>query len=208
MRWYVKKDKGNYEGIWNGVQHTTGDIMSWINADDFYLPWTLATVRAVFEAHPEVDWITGIPNIYSETTGIAATTPIMPVFPQSWIRRGWYTPGCMGGLQQESMFWRRSLWNKVNPEEILLSPEYKHVGDFALWKRFSKFAELRTVNAMLGTFTCSPGQLTAVNRTEILKDYGLKKNQTTRPVWAKVAQRLAAVALQARVIRVRGAENR
>ena len=62
LKWHQKRDRSLYEGVWNGMSKATGDILCYLNADDQYLPWTLATVRAIFERYPEVEWITGIPN--------------------------------------------------------------------------------------------------------------------------------------------------
>lgn len=201
VRCFYKPDKCIYEGVWNGFEESTGDIMGYLNADDFYLPWTLATVQAVFDSFPTVDWITGIPNLYSEMTGVAQTGSIIPIYPRNWIRRGWYSPGCMGCLQQESMFWRRSLWQKADLKETLL--KYRHTGDYRMWQRFANFAELRTVSAVLASFTISTGQLSWVDREVTLREYGHKPHQNTPPMWARIVSRLACIALQMRVIRLK-----
>ncbi len=206
LQWHSKTDRCLPEGVWNGMQHTRGDILCYINADDQYLPWTLATVRAVFEKYPEVEWITGVPNLYSEDTGVSELAPVIPIYPRNWIRRGWFSTGCMGCLQQESMFWRRSLWERSRPEEILL--KYQDAGDFNLWRRFAETAELRTINAVLAAFTVSSGQLSWVRREKYLKESGLKPNQTTRPRWARIALRLACILGQGRVLRVPAVDRR
>jgi len=183
-----------------------GDILCYLNADDQYLPWTLATVNAIFERFPEVEWITGIPVIYSEDRGTAETPPILPIFPQAWIRRGWYSPGCMGGLQQESMFWRRSLWERSRPEDILL--KYRLAADFNLWRRFSETAELHTVNSILASFSISKGQVSWVQRDEYFRECGLQPGSQKRPNWARIAFRLACILGQFKVLRVPDVENR
>ena len=205
VKWYQQKDRCLPEGVWNGMQHAQGDILCYLNADDQYLPWTLATVQSIFATYPEVEWITGIPNLYSEKLGIAELSPVIPIFPRRWIQRGWFSPGCMGAIQQESVFWRRSLWSRSRPEEILL--KYQDAGDFNLWRRFAESASLRTVNAVLAAFTVSAGQLSWVRREHYLKECGLAPHQTNRPAWARVAFRMACVLGQGRVLRVPGISN-
>ena len=206
VQWHQKKDRSLYEGVWNGMQHARGDVLCYINADDQYLPWTLATVRAVFERNPDVEWITGVPGLLNESTGVGQLTPVIPIFPRSWIRRGWYSPGGMGGLQQESMFWRRSLWERSNPSEILL--KYRLAADFNLWRRFAEHAELRTVNSLLASFTVSDGQLSWKQRDEYLRECGLRPDQNRRRTWMRLASRMACIAGQFRVLQVPWNDNR
>lgn len=53
------KDGGQSEAIKEGWDNTSGDIVSWLCADDYYFPDTLQVVQACFEQHPEVDVVYG-----------------------------------------------------------------------------------------------------------------------------------------------------
>src|SRR5437870_1707527 len=55
----VGPNKGFGEALNAGLQLCTGEIMAWINADDFYLPGTLETVAWIFNDCPQIDWIVG-----------------------------------------------------------------------------------------------------------------------------------------------------
>ena len=206
LKWHQKRDRSLYEGVWNGMSKATGDILCYLNADDQYLPWTLATVRAIFERYPEVEWITGIPNTYSETLGTAETPPLIPHYPRKWIRRGWFTIGCMGNLMQECMFWRRSLWERSRPDDILL--KYRLAADFHLWKRFAESAELRTVNSILSSFTVCENQLSWIRREEYLKECGLKPGFKVRPVWARLLFLASCNLMQRKVLFVPSVHER
>jgi glycosyltransferase involved in cell wall biosynthesis len=48
-------DKGMYDAVNRGLKASTGDICSYLNCDEQYLPGALASVAAFFEQHPEVD---------------------------------------------------------------------------------------------------------------------------------------------------------
>lgn len=52
-------DGGMYDAINRGWGRSTGDILSWLNSDEQYLPGTLEKVAAVFKQNPDVDFIYG-----------------------------------------------------------------------------------------------------------------------------------------------------
>jgi len=56
----------------------------------------------------------------------------------SWSRYR-FLAGANKYIQQESTFWRRSLWEKAGGE---LNAAYRDVGDFDLWVRFFRHTRL------------------------------------------------------------------
>lgn len=52
-------DKGLYDAVRKGFATAQGEVLAWINGDDFCLPFTLAMVERVFNARPEIQWLTG-----------------------------------------------------------------------------------------------------------------------------------------------------
>ncbi|HCK65102.1 MAG TPA: glycosyltransferase, partial [Anaerolineae bacterium] len=52
--WISEKDNGQADAINKGFAKATGDIVAWLNSDDYYLPETIAKVVKVFEANPDV----------------------------------------------------------------------------------------------------------------------------------------------------------
>jgi glycosyltransferase involved in cell wall biosynthesis len=59
VRWVSEPDRGQTEAINKGWKQTTGDIVAWLNADDFYYPGALRQVAAFLDAHPDVDGVYG-----------------------------------------------------------------------------------------------------------------------------------------------------
>jgi glycosyltransferase involved in cell wall biosynthesis len=58
--WVSEKDKGQADGINKGFRHATGEIVAWVNSDDFYFRKDVVS-RAVMalEQHPEVGMVYG-----------------------------------------------------------------------------------------------------------------------------------------------------
>jgi glycosyltransferase involved in cell wall biosynthesis len=200
VTWHSQRDNSIYEGLWNGFERSTGEVMGSIGADDFYLPSALATVSAVFERHPEVEWITGIPSWYLEESKVSRTAPYAPVFPQWMIRRGLASSRLLGWLQLESLFWRRSLWERAKPYDILHRDKY--AADFHLWRRFAEHARLRSVAAALSSFTISERQVSGRFRQHYLEEAAIRTKTMTPPAIGRVTLRLISTAMSGTVIDV------
>lgn len=50
-----EKDKGMYDAVNRGWRRTTGEIFSYLNCDEQYLPGALAAVQDFFAQHPEIE---------------------------------------------------------------------------------------------------------------------------------------------------------
>src|SRR5207302_6546791 len=48
VRVHQEADSGIYDAVAKGMSKAKGDILCWLGADDYYLPWALATVEAIF----------------------------------------------------------------------------------------------------------------------------------------------------------------
>jgi glycosyltransferase involved in cell wall biosynthesis len=57
--WKSERDQGQSDAINQGFQRATGDIVAWINSDDYYLPGILLKIIEYFERHPQVDIVYG-----------------------------------------------------------------------------------------------------------------------------------------------------
>ncbi len=146
-------DEGQYHAIAKGLGRARGDILCWINADDILMPWTFAVVREIFARFPEIDWITGAPAYLSETGQLTRIQGKLPAYPRRFIANGWYRRELGGYLQQESMFWRRSLWERAGGLDL----RWRLAADFELWTRFAEHADLVPLDIPLAAFRERPG---------------------------------------------------
>jgi glycosyltransferase involved in cell wall biosynthesis len=107
--WRCEKDQGQAATVNEGWRRGTGEILAWINSDDWYQPGAFAAVAPLFrKAHP-VDWVSGfVDDCNADGTFLrrhpARATPLAEAL--GFHRTGYYQPG---------MFWSRALVDKVGP---------------------------------------------------------------------------------------------
>ena len=168
--WRSGPDGGPYAAVNAGFRETTGEVMGWLNADDLYLPWTFSVVAEIFRTHPQVRWITAAHQLLCDSQGRAVASA------RSW---GYSRKAFLGGdnlprpgrlasgwIQQEATFWRRSLWEEAGG----LDPAYPLAGDFALWCRFYRHAELWSVMTPLAAFRQHGDQRSVHHRQAYLEE--------------------------------------
>jgi len=59
VQWASEPDKGQSEAINKGFVRATGELVGWLNADDYYLPGGLYAIARAARQHPEADVIYG-----------------------------------------------------------------------------------------------------------------------------------------------------
>jgi glycosyltransferase involved in cell wall biosynthesis len=141
--WVSEPDNGMYDAINKGFARTTGEIMGWISATDQLHLGGLLVVGGVFRDLPDVEWITGRPTWFSEE---GMNVGVGDVARWSRLR---FLAGANRYIQQESTFWRRSLWERAGAR---VDASRRNAADFELWVRFFRHARLYPVDAIIGGF--------------------------------------------------------
>jgi len=155
--WISEPDRGMYDAINKGFARSSGELMGWISATDMLHAGSLFVVGSVFRTFPEVEWITGRPTGFSDE-GMAAE--ILKL--RRWSR--WtFLAGANRYIQQESTFWRRSLWERAGSR---VDDSRRNASDFDLWVRFFRYAKLYSVDALIGGFRSHPDSLGLQNLVE------------------------------------------
>jgi glycosyltransferase involved in cell wall biosynthesis len=169
--WTSEPDGGQYDAINKGFARTTGDIMAWLNSDDRYMPWALSVVADIFSAFPEVEWLTSVHPVSWNARGQAVAVDFTGGFNRKSFVRGGNFPakGSYGRrwIQQESTFWRRSLWERAGGG---LESSLRMAADFELWARFYDHAELIGVQALLGGFRSHGAQKSVLFRDRYMEE--------------------------------------
>ncbi len=130
--------------------------MGWINSDDFLHPGSLFYLAKLFTSHPHINWLQGV-NTVADKDGI-----VDKVFfhPNSSTKFYYYSYrylnesgealrdlGCI--IQQESTYWRKSLWEKAGGT---INTSIEYAGDFELWMRFFRNEKLYNAKGLIGCF--------------------------------------------------------
>lgn len=137
-----EKDNGQTDALIKGFTYSTGDVMCWLNSDDYYYPGALTLVQNFLSSQPKVDVVYGDMNWVSKTGEIEKEQKEMDFSLPVLLWDYNYIP-------QPSTFWRRSAWQKTNG----LNPTRQCAMDCDLWFQFVKagchFAHIpQTLSAM------------------------------------------------------------
>jgi glycosyltransferase involved in cell wall biosynthesis len=148
-----EKDEGQSHAIQKGFAYCTGeenDIMAYLNSDDLYLPEALQFVAHYFQKHPELDVLYGHRILIDED--------------EREIGR-WFTPrhhsynfSILDYVPQETMFWRKRLYDKVGG----IDPSFHFAMDWDLLLRFQEAgAVIKRAPYFLGCFRVHTNQKTS-----------------------------------------------
>ena len=99
-------DEGPAEGLNNGFRHADGDLLGFLNADDYLMPGCLHAVAAAFRHHQEADVIAGHGWIVDVHGRLVRKRYSDRFCAWSYLHRGAY-------LLQPSTFFRRSAFQRV-----------------------------------------------------------------------------------------------
>lgn len=123
-------DQGQGDAINKGFRLAQGEIVAWINSDDFYLPGVVRAAVQILDRHPEIGMV------YGDGILIDAEGEIL-----DWHHYRTLTSLDLltfNVLLQPAVFMRRSVLDKAG----LLDPSYQLVLDHDLWIRMSAHAQL------------------------------------------------------------------
>lgn len=125
----AEPDRGQSDGITKGFARSTGDVLVWLNSDDFYpSPDVLETVAKCFQDNPDVDVVYGDVNFVDEQGG--------------FLRKGFVNKNAgkllesfhyQVGIVQPGVFWRRSVFENLGGP----SDEFEYCMDYELWVRMA-----------------------------------------------------------------------
>jgi glycosyltransferase involved in cell wall biosynthesis len=147
-----EKDSGMYGAIKNGFARAAGDVYAWINSDDIYLAGAFDIVQRSLDQYPKILWLKGITSYINENSTIYSVGRCN-LYRQDLIGAGVYGP-ILNFIQQDSVFWRSELWEKSGG----VDEKYSLAGDYFLWKEFSKYTPLYSLNAYVSCFRKRPHQ--------------------------------------------------
>lgn len=173
-----EQDAGMYDAINRGWGRASGDVLSWLNSDEQYLPGTLEKVAAVFERSPDVDLI------YGDALVIDATGDLLAARREIRLSRTYIANSFLNAFSCTTFFRRRLFDAGVLP----LDTRYRYAADMDLMlrllecgTRYHKMDEYLSVFTMDGTnLSCHPRMLAETDA--IQRHYGAFRSPLLRKV--------------------------
>jgi GT2 family glycosyltransferase len=167
--WVSERDHGHFDAVNKGFARTTGELMGWLSSDDKYLPWTFSVVADMMSSLPQIEWMTSLFHLFWDEDGRAVQCDPHCGFSSKMILRGCTLPGCRwpasSFIQQESTFWRRSLWERAGGA---LDSACSLAADYDLWLRFAQHSEIYSAPVPLAGFRRHKRQKTALQMESYL----------------------------------------
>lgn len=162
--WISEPDTGMYDAINKGFERSTGEIMAWSPTGDVYEPGALRVIGQVFQQLKEVDWMTSLYKVKCDEQVRETARYRVDGFSQRAFRKGLHMPNgnpfSRYTIQQQSTFWRRSLWVCCGGK---MDDSMKGAGDYELWSRFTSESPVYCLDQPIGVFMTHEGQESVKN---------------------------------------------
>ena len=124
--WVSEKDNGQAEAINKGLVRAKGEIVAWLNSDDYYLPNTISEVVKAFEDNPD------ILMVYGDVLAVDEQGQTINVL--KYKKLSFEDLLCFQIIGQPSVFFRRAALGKAG----LLDASLHFLLDHHLWMRIAQ----------------------------------------------------------------------
>ena len=153
--WVSEKDRGQSHAINKGVARTSGELLGWLNSDDYYLPGALFKFAISYLEDTSVGAIYGQGHIVDESGAIVYTPKLVTVTRENLF--SW----CFGNnFMQPSCLVTRKAWEESGPIDESLN----FAMDLQLWIRIAdKFTFKRIADVLSISLSHPLAKTTAMN---------------------------------------------
>lgn len=128
--WTSQKDNGQAEAINKGLKRANGEIIAWLNSDDYYMRNTVSVAVRTFEMNPDASLI------YGDMLAVDGEGKTLNVL--KYKQLSLQDLLCFQIIGQPSVFFRRSALDKAG----LLDPTFHFLLDHHLWIRLAQYGKI------------------------------------------------------------------
>lgn len=137
LQWISEPDRGQSDALNKGFERARGDIIAWLNSDDWYPPNIFAEIAHELETHPIV---LGSCQL-TDREGNLTNEPV-PNIERNWfdILKYWVY---YSSPHQPSIFFRRELLDRCKlPNGKFIDEDLDYTMDYELWLRMTQYAAM------------------------------------------------------------------
>ena len=177
--WVSEKDAGQAEAIRKGLARAQGEIVAWLNSDDYYLPGAIAAAVRAFEQHPEAVLVYGNMLAVDENGQTINLLDYKQLTLNDLL--------CFQIIGQPAVFFRREAYERGGG----LDPNFHFLLDHHLWIRMAQQGAIRHIPQR---WAAARFHASAKNRAQAVK-FGKEAFRIidwlqTQPFWPGLSLRL------------------
>jgi len=191
IKWVSQKDKGQLDAIKKGLKKATGEILTYINADDIYQKEALLKVGEYFAEHTDTLWLAGKGDIINEqgksrNSGVTSYKNLLLKINCYWFLL------IVNYLVQPSVFLSKKAYQKFGP----FQGEGRIIMEYGLWLKLGKVKMPVVLDEHLSSFRLTSSNFSSTQYKKLLKaDFGIAQEHTHNPIvlwlhklhnWARV----------------------
>ncbi|MGI8965898.1 MAG: glycosyltransferase, partial [Limisphaerales bacterium] len=130
LKWFSELDRGQAHALNKGLKIATGEIIAWINSDDWYASQIFPRVSEFFTSNPEKNIVMG--NCYwVDASGKTFDLKVNSERGFTELKRYWFGNNIP---TQPAIFFRRKLLDEFG----MLDESLHYAMDYDLWMRFAQ----------------------------------------------------------------------
>lgn len=143
--WVSEKDRGQAEAINKGFARANGEILAWLNSDDYYMLNTVSVAVRCFEQNPD------LAMVYGDMLAVDGNGQTINVL--RYKQLSLQDLLCFQIIGQPSVFFRRSAFEKAGP----LETSFHFMLDHQLWIRLARQGRILHVPQVWSAARYHPG---------------------------------------------------
>ena len=152
--WVSEKDSGQAEAINKGLARAQGEILGWLNSDDYYLLNTISIAVRCFEQNPDVVMLYGDMLAVDESDRTINVLKYKQLSLEDLL--------CFQIIGQPSVFFRRAALEKAG----LLDTSFHFMLDHHLWIRLAQQGRILHIPQLWSAARYHPGAKNRVRAAE------------------------------------------
>ena len=158
LSWKSEKDKGQGDAVNKGWHATSGDIFTFLNADDTYLPGALASIAKHFRQNPNAGLI------YGEAYHVQQDGKVIDRYPTHPFDLETFSEQCY--ICQPAAFMRHEVFGAAG----MINTQLHFALDYELWMRISRLYPVHKVDEYLATSRMYMDNKTLANRRRVYQE--------------------------------------